>query len=221
MTRSVTTALGSILMAILSVAMALAAPRQQDVRNIETLAGCFEVTYEFVEDGEHDTFAQGSPLRVREWVGLRRDGKGSMTLPHVSITPDGRAVPHWYEVWTYRPEDNAWTQEVWRDFPGDTSTVLRYECTAPWMMNRWQCHAGKAPKPFRDSGAPFGFDRADYAWLDRENILLVTDEGWVHNEHNKKVDSEGTVIAHELGWITYERIAEQECRVAIEQYAPK
>ena len=85
-------------------------------------------------------------------------------------------------------------------------------------MNRWQCHAGPTPKPFRDKDAPFGFNRKDYQRLDRENILLVTEKGWIHNEHNKKINAEGTIVSYELGWITYRRMPEDRCRVAIEEY---
>ena len=133
------------------------------------------------------------------------------------MTP--RAVPHWHETWTYRPDEKGWTQEVWSRSPDDDNRELRYQCTAPWRLNRWECHAGRAPKPFRDYGAPFGFDRTDYDHLDRENILLVTDQGWVQNEHNKKVASDGTIVAYELGWITYSRLPDQHCQVAIDLFS--
>lgn len=175
------------------------------IENIEDLAGCFAVTYRFAEDGVHDLFNEdyGLDEPITEWVGLERDDGGdALTLLHASITDDGRAVPHWHEVWTPHPDDGTWTQEVWSRTPEHEDRELRYRCTAPWRLNRWQCHAGEAPKPFRDYGAPFGFSRADYDYLDRENILLATDEGWVQNEHNKKVAADGTVVSYELGWIT-------------------
>ncbi len=84
--------------------------------------------------------------------------------------------------------------------------------------NRWECHAGQAPKPFRDSGAPFGFNRTDYDWLDRENILLVAENGWVQNEHNKKMKGPNTVVGYELGWITYRRIDDKECKRPVDTF---
>jgi hypothetical protein len=60
---------------------------------------------------------------------------------------------------------------------------------------------------------------ADYDHLVRENILLVTDEGWVHNEHNRKMASDGTIVAYELGWITYSRLPDQHCEVAIDLFS--
>jgi hypothetical protein len=190
--------------------------------NVRKLAGCFAVTYQFAEDGSHDLFNEeyGLDKPTKEWVANVRDGNDhSFTLVHVSITDDARAVPHWHEIWAYRPNEASWTQEVWSRSPDDQGRELRYQCTAPWHLNRWECHAGRAPKPFRDYGAPFGFDRTDYEHLDRENILLVTDEGWVQNEHNKKIAPDGTIVAHELGWITYRRLPDQHCEVAIDLFS--
>lgn len=210
-------ALTALVFVTFLLAPPLAAPRSPAATDsIKLLSGCFDVTYIFIEDGEHDAFAKGGPIKTR--VGLWRGENGRMILPHASITPDNRAVAHWHEIWTRRPQSQAWTREVWRELPASPGSRLRYTCTAPWTMNRWQCHAGRAPKPFRDAGAPFGFDRMDYAWLDREDILLVTEKGWIHNEHNKKVDENGAVVSHELGWITYRRIAEDQCEIAVKEY---
>lgn len=200
--------------------VAFAGPFSKDLVNIMNLAGCFQITYRFVEDGIHDMFSEkyGLNERVKEWIGLQEAEGPIITLPHVSITSDARAVPHWYEVWKFHSGEDAWTQEVWSRSPGDPASELRYRCTAPWRKNRWECHAGQAPKPFRDSGAPFGFNRTDYDWLDRENILLVAENGWVHNQHNKKMKGPDTVVGYELGWITYRRIDDKECKRAVDTF---
>lgn len=195
------------------------APPADELRNILNLSGCFEVTYTFAEDGKRDTLAKGEPLGpITEWVGYETAPDGAITLTHVSITGDGRTVPHWHEVWRYHRGSTTWTQEVRRGAPGKEVKELRYRCTAPWRMNLWQCHAGQAPKPFRDGGAPFGFDRTDYDRIDRENIVLVTPKGWIHNEHNRKMTDAGAVVAHELGWIEYRRIDEVKCAAASKDY---
>ncbi len=41
----------------------------------------------------------------------------------------------------------------------------------------------------------------------------------MQNEHNKKVAADGTVVSYELGWITYERLPDQHCRVAIDRFS--
>lgn len=211
-------ALGLALLA--GAAVLRAAPDLAAREHLRHLAGCFAVTYRFAEDGVHDMFspkwALDSP--ITEWVGYGESEQGEIVLPHVSVTDDGRAVPHWYEIWRREPGEGGWTQEVWSNFPGHAQSELRYRCTAPWQGNLWDCRAGRAPKPFRDHGAPFGFDRTDYAWLDRTNTLLVTPEGWIQNEHNRKVAASGEVVARELGWITYRRVERAACTPAIEAY---
>lgn len=199
----------------------LAAGAQPEGReHVENLAGCFAVSYRFAEDGVHDLFGDDFMLDepILEWIALEREDDHRLVLTHVSITPDERAVPHFHEIWSFEADERAWTQEVWSRAPDDEQRSLRYRCTAPWSLNRWACHAGIAPKPFRDHGAPFGFMRDDYADLDRDNIVLVTERGWIHNQHNRKIAEDGTLVAHELGWIVYRRLPEQDCQVAIDAF---
>lgn len=188
------------------------------IGEVARLAGCFEVTYRFVEDGAHDIFSERYGLNSpeKEWVSFEKAGPDTFRLQHVFFT-GSRPIPHWHEVWKWHPDTQAWTQEVWGGAPGPRSE-LRYQCTAPWTGNRWECHAGKAQKPFRDDGAPFGFKRDDYDWLDRKNILLVTPKGWVQSEDNRKVRGSGEVVSHELGWITYARLADDRCEPAPRQF---
>ena len=178
---------------------------------IELLTGCFEVTYRFVEDGTQDIFSDDYGLTnpTKEWVGLRRTGDQTFQLQH-ALFVGPRPLAHWYEVWTQQPDTRAWTQEVWGGTPGPDSEV-RYGCTAPWVGNRWECHAGRAEKPLRD-------DSRDYDWLDRTNILHVTPKGFVQNEHNRKMRASGEVVSSELGWITYARRDEEQCAPATERF---
>lgn len=209
--------IGLGLMAILGNGgnIALAEPNPKGMENVENLTGCFDVSYRFIEDGVHDIFSEKYVLDKphREWIGFKRGGKNTFILQHATIHND-QVASHFHEVWRYHPGKETWTQEVWSQSYEDKERELRYQCTAPWEMNRWECHAGEAAKPFRDSGAPFGFNRTDYEALDRKNILLVTPNGWVQNEHNAKMSSSGTVVAYELGWISYRRLEDKACKSA-------
>lgn len=194
-------------------------PGAGGAESVERLSGCFEVTYRFVEDGEHDALSPDYGLEepVVEWIGFERAEEDRFVLVHAALR-QGRAVPHFHEVWRHRPAQERWRHEVWNRTPGDPDRELRYACESTWEMNRWECAAGRAEKPFRDSGAPFGFDRDDYDVLDRTNILLVTPRGWVHNEHNRKTTEDGALVSYELGWITYERIDRSRCGDAPEEF---
>lgn len=184
-------------------------------KHIEQLAGCFEVTYRFVEDGVHDMFSEEYGLEegLLEWLALERLSETTYSLRHMSVL-ENRVMAHFHEIWRHLSDKEGWQHEVWRRSADNSEDELRYACSANWVQNTWSCHAGKAEKPFRDSGAPFGFDRTDYDYLDRDNTLLVTPEGWVHSQHNLKKRESGEVVAHELGWITYRRVDDQRCAPA-------
>lgn len=203
---------GIAFVTLFGVAGVQAADQPPGWEEIRQLAGCHDVSYRFYEDGEHDHFNEkyGLGTRIRELITLVDDEQDKLTLQHASINEEGVAIPHWHEEWTYGPA--GWTQAVYSRTPGNPDRALRYICTAPWSLNQWHCAAGRATKPFRDAGAPFGFQRSDYAWLDRTNTLLVTPEGWVHSENNKKMDESGKLVSYELGFITYRKLDEQQCR---------
>ena len=191
-------------------------PVADGLATIRQMAGCHSVTYRFYEDGRHDSFRPNSGLAkpIQEVVAVAKEGPGSITLSHASISPEGETVPHWHEDWRWQERSGGWTQEVWSRAPESPRRELRYSCTAPWAGNLWECHAGRAPKPFRDDGAPFGFQRTDYDWLDRFNAILVTERGWIQNERNRKMTSDGRTVAQELGWITYEKLPPEQCAAA-------
>ena len=186
---------------------------------IQKLTGCFEVSYRFVEDGAHDIFSERAALNkpTKEWIGLEKTGENAFVLHHALFVGSEPPISHWREIWSPQSDAESWTQEVWGGPPG-LGSELRYRCTAPWTANRWECHAGKSGKPLRDAGPPFGHDRSDYDWMDRHNVILVTPNGWVQNEHNRKMTSSGEVASYELGWITYTRIAEKQCEPASKQF---
>ena len=189
-----------------------AADRSPEQENIKRLAGCHAVTYRFYENGEQDNFNEkyGLATEIRELILLVEDEQDRVTLQHASINEEGKPVSHWHEVWSHGPE--GWTQAVYSRTPENPEKALRYQCTAKWSINQWHCAAGRATKPFRDSGAPFGFMRRDYESLDRTNTILVTSKGWVQSESNKKIDSSGKLVGHELGFITYRKLNDEQCR---------
>ena len=212
--------------ACLVVALSLSAVRagdeapQREIDLLREMAGCFDVTYRYVEDGEHDSFGPDYQLDdpITEWVSFARREDGAVIQVHVSVTEDDRLVPHFHEIWDYRPDDGQWRHEVWEWTPDHPEREFRYSCHGSWEQYKWSCAAGRAEKPFRDSGAPFGFDRDDYDWLDRTNIVQVTPRGWVHNQHNRKMTDDAELVAYELGWITYEPVDTEQCRDAPDEY---
>jgi hypothetical protein len=159
------------------------------------LAGCFEVSYRFVEDGMHDQDIRGDLL---EEITLDAQD-GVYAFQHYGIFK-GQRIKHWREEWRRHP-DGVFTQTVIGPFENP-----RYACTAPFQFNQWRCTTPGAPKPQRDR------ERTDYQTLDRENTLQITPKGWVQAENNVKRTATGDAVANELGWNEYRRVDEGRCR---------
>jgi hypothetical protein len=179
----------------------------QGAEHIREMTGCFEVTYRYFEDGEHDFFGEqyglDDPITLENEITAR--GPRSITITNYAFGRDGERRPHWHMVWAYLANENAWRQTIWSRAQSSENREFRYTCEGRWERNRWTCDAGLAPKPFRDDGAPFGFLRNDYAELDRHNRILVTPEGWAMTQQNRKLTEDGELVGYETGWILYDK----------------
>ena len=72
-----------------------------------------------------------------------------------------------------------------------------------------------APLPRREFSK-----RTDYNVTLRGNRHEVTDDGWLHDQNNKKIQKEDDqsqfVLAHEKGYSTYTRVPDSECKAAVD-----
>jgi hypothetical protein len=92
----------------------------------------------------------------------------------------------------------------------------RYDCAAEWKIDggvkEWACKSW-SPLPRREGV------REDYGVLERGNRHLITENGWIHLQENRKlIVKDGVVkpIAAELTVNTYDRIDEKECAPAVD-----
>jgi hypothetical protein len=188
-------ALGVVLMTTGALAEAVAAETTPaPPEPLKHLAGCFEVSYRFVEDGVHDKDIRDDLFE--EITVESRDG--GWAFQHWGVFK-GRRIKHWREEWR-RNDDGSFTQTVIGPFED-----RRYECTAPFHFTQWRCSVRGAPKPQRDRA------RTDYVTLDRENTLQLTPRGWVQSETNVKRDAGGVPVANEVGWNEYRRVDAVKC----------
>lgn len=164
------------------------------IKILKNLAGCFGVSYRFVENGVHDKDLKGD---LFEEIVLE-EKNGVYAFQHWGIFKGAR-IRHWREEWRKEP-DGRYTQRVIGPFED-----FRYECTAPFVFNQWHCAVTGAPKPNRDR------ERTDYEVLDRTNTLQITPPGWVHAERNVKRARGGTAVANEVGWNEYRRVEASRC----------
>jgi len=166
---------------------------EAEVSNIlKQMAGCFEVSFNYVEDGDHDAFYQ--PVLEESVV----SSENPLVLSRTLIV-DGLEQKHWSDEWT-QIEGRRWQQKVVGPF-GD----FRYVCEGTWVMNQWSCEALRSPKPRRDQSRP-------YTYLDRVNTLQVNAKRWVHSQTNRKLKDDGELYSLELGWNLYQRVDDSRCQ---------
>lgn len=158
------------------------------------MAGCFKVTFNYVEDGEHDKFY--APVLEKSVV----TSMDPLTFTR-SLIIEGEEELHWTDIWT-QGEGDIWHQKVIGPF-GD----FRYECDGAFVLNQWSCYAPRALKPRRDADRP-------YQYLNRYNTLQFNDKRWIHVQNNQKITEEGLQYSVEVGWNRYERRPDQECVAA-------
>ena len=165
----------------------------------KNMAGCFAVTYSFVEDGVTDAFY--SPVMEKAVV----SEEASVVKIQRTLLVAGLEQKHWREEWR-QLESNAklWEQSVYGPY-GD----FRYRCSGSLLAESWRCVATNSPKPRRDKDQP-------YTTLDRENTLKVNEKRWVHMQKNSKHVADGGLFAVELGWNLYERRAAAACELQAE-----
>jgi len=198
--------------------------------------GCFHVTYESRETG---TFDPANPNRSRyfrtgttELVIADRVSDDEIILQHVTQY-QGMGENHWSQVWRRSPEtvldfegeltwrrkpvserDGKWSQHVTQ-----VDMSPRYDCAAGWRIEgnvrEWGCRSW-SPIPRRE------FGRKDYNVLERHNRHIITHDGWIHHQENRKLlvrEGKVTPVATELTINTYDRLPLSECAVAEAHWA--
>jgi hypothetical protein len=228
-----------LLVSVHSTNSAFASNRLEERSSIKAMAGCYEVTFRFVETFVSDpNYPIRSPEYVEhglEWIDLDVDTEETIALQHM-LAIDGGSMKHWRQEWQYEPTFalefrglNTWSTETF--IPGSTQGQWiqkvsqvddspRYQCVAPWVLwsngktslNYWECQSF-APLPRREYTL-----RSDYQILDRRNRHVITEDGWVHEQDNRKLrinlDGTTTEIAQEKGINTYRRVDASRCEVA-------
>jgi hypothetical protein len=165
--------------------------------SIRQQAGCFKVTYRFMEAGR----PAEEPISAKEWIALDDKDPAAVKLTHVGIFGSD-PMWHFQDVWSKRP-DGAWRLQVLgRGGP-------RYTCEGKFVAGRLHCRAPGAAKPMRDK------ERKDYDKLDRGISLQVGPKAWAQQEYNDKVKNDGTLVAVEVGLVEYQRLEDSACAAAV------
>lgn len=218
--------------------------KQEDIKSIKSMCGCFEVKFNFAE---YFQYAKDSitykPSKSKhenglEWIELVENEPNKIVLQHLLITgkTEESIVKHWRQDWLYENTNfysffknktwkfntktakevkGQWTQKV---FQVDDSP--RYEGTATWIhadgANYWK-NTTDAPLPRREYTK-----RDDYNVLKRRNSHEITKTGWIHEQDNDKLirDDQGNdvLLAQEKGLDVYTKVADSKCKIAQEYW---
>ena len=214
------------------------AKKQQDIKSIKSMCGCYEVKFNFTETFQYpkDSLAY-KPSATKhesglEWVELVEDAQNKIVMQHLLIVSDDMIIKHWRQDWLYENTDlysyvkgaswkykkldkkdvkGQWTQKVYQvdDSP-------RYEGSSTWVHvdgNDYWTNVADAPLPRRELTK-----RNDYNVLKRRNIHEITSSGWNHEQDNDKLvrDDSGKdyVLAQEKGMDVYTKVPDVKCLAA-------
>ena len=213
------------------------AQKKKDINAIKSMCGCFEIEFNFSEtfSANPETKSKNYKAKALEWAQLVSSDNNHISIQHLLIVGSERfpsVVKHWRQDWIYQNTDlyvydvnnrwkfikknksdvkNQWTQKV---FQVDDSP--RYEGTATWVhvdgKSYWE-NITPAPLPRREFSK-----RKDYNVTLRGNRNEITQNGWVHDQDNQKIniDESGKkeIIAYEKGFNTYTRVEDERCIAA-------
>lgn len=215
--------------------------KEQDQKSIKSMAGCYEVTFNYAETFSPDKnykFHDREKTHALELAKIIEDTGDKISIQHLLIVgskDSAMIVKHWRQDWIYQNTDlytfdkgtkwkykslpksevlGQWTQKVYQvdDSP-------RYQGSSTWIhvdnKNYWENNAD-APLPRREYT-----QRDDYNVLNRTNRQEITDYGWIHIQDNRKIlrkkKSKDILIAQERGENVYKKVNPERC-LAAEQW---
>lgn len=202
-------------------------PFEQDRAAILAMAGKFKVEFNFEETV---SLVKGYEPRTAyheealELVKVVEDRGKLIVLQHILLADDGlevHVVKHWGQIWKYEDTvvldyqgDRTWKKRTldpatvagtWTQFVTQTDDSPRYESWGRWShegnRSAWESQDTARPLPRREYTK-----RSDYGILRAINRHVITPEGWVHEQENRKwVPERNEFLCHETGLNRYTR----------------
>lgn len=205
---------------------------------IKAMAGCFDVEFKYTETFAPEVDyekAYDYTSAALELALIVEETEDMVVLQHLLIINDSTIIKHWRQDWiyehpTYWTYDRAmknghrWTKKThtkndvngkWTQLVYQVDDSPRYGGTATWThvdgVSRWFNRAD-APLPRREYSK-----RSDYNLMKRGNAVLITEEGWLHEQDNDKIirsDEKDELLVQEKGYNTYKRVSADKCQLA-------
>lgn len=209
--------------------------KQQDIKSIKDMCGCYNVTFKYTEtfapevdyEQHHDYTAYGKELAI-----LIEDEKDKLAIQHILVVNDTTIIKHWRQDWLYENQkifhydkDNNWVYSTlpkeavkgqWTQKVYQVDDSPRYSGSATWVhadgRNYWE-NTSDSPLPRREYSK-----RSDYNVMKRGNRQEITGYGWVHEQDNEKIIRESgkqdVLLVEEKGYNTYTKVDDSQCAAA-------
>lgn len=225
----------TVLLSILMISGLANVQAQNGKENVEKLCGCFSVNFKYAETFSPENsykYHDREEMNATELVLPIVNTENKVVMQHLLVIQDSMIVKHWREEWVYESPvlyeylgdrvwkkkelpaaevKNKWTQTVW-----EVSDEPRYQGVSSWIKTDgkviWE-NTADAPLPRREYTV-----RNDYNVMRRRNRIVITDDGYMHEQDNDKIQREGKdkLIAQEKGYNTYYKMDDSHCAVAKE-----
>lgn len=208
--------------------------QSEDKNQLEKLCGCFSVNFKYAETFAPDPqykFHDREEMNATELALPIEKSDNKLVIQHLLVINDTMIIKHWREEWEYEAKvmyeyagnrvwnrkevpaakaKGKWMQTVW-----EVSDEPRYQGMSTWVNNDgkvyWE-NTADAPLPRREYSV-----RSDYNVMKRRNRIIITKDGYLHEQDNDKIIREGKtdkLLAQEKGYNTYIRMEDSECKAA-------
>lgn len=213
---------------------AIATAQDTGKPNVNKLCGCFSVNFQYAETFSPDEtykYHDREDMNAMELALPIENTDKKLVIQHLLVIADTMVIKHWREEWTYENPalyeytggknwkkktlaandvKGKWTQTVW-----EVNDEPRYQGISAWVNNDnktyWESTVD-APLPRREYTV-----RNDYNVLKRRNRIMLTNDGYVHEQDNEKIlreNGKDKLIVLEKGYNTYYKAEESECDAA-------
>lgn len=205
---------------------------EKDRKAILAMSGKFDVEFTFKETVPLvPGYELKQPYRADalEIVKVVEDHENLIVLQHIllaEIGPVMQVVKHWGQVWKYedpvmveyqgkrtwkkRTLPAAEVKGTWTQLVTQVDDSPRYESWGKWThegnRSAWTSKDTCRPLPRREYTK-----RSDYDILRAVNRHVITPEGWVHEQENRKwIKDENKFLCHETGLNIYRRYDQED-----------
>lgn len=214
--------------------------KQQDIKAIKDMCGCYKVNFKYTETfapeidyEKHLDYTSGA----LEWAELIEDSDNKLSIQHILLVGKERVIKHWRQDWEYENQrvfhydkDNKWVfsnlsketvKGQWTQKVFQVDDSPRYSGSSTWIhadgKHYWE-NKSDSPLPRREYSK-----RSDYNVLSRGNRQEITKNGWLHEQDNDKIiredGKEDVLLAQEKGYNTYVKVPDAQCKAAMDWWA--